>query len=189
MTSWLQLQFCLVWERCVLLTFMILSYKCSFVVVKVLNTFIHQIFSSWNGQKLSDSRSKIHVIKFLNLSAAKWGFFKIAKLAFHVHCNEVHGCTCKFSCYMYMFYKLLIYWIYIFLEPPKLVVNEKRYGRWSRPEASYSEDLYSADDESMIESRPESRLSDSHVTSEADRQDIPTREVRYWHQTALQFRT
>ncbi|KAL9987729.1 hypothetical protein ACROYT_G002082 [Oculina patagonica] len=63
-------------------------------------------------------------------------------------------------------------------EPPKLVVNEKRYGRWSRPEASYSEDLYSADDESMIESRPESRLSDSHITSEADHHDAPAREEK-----------
>lgn len=58
------------------------------------------------------------------------------------------------------------------------MVNEKRYGRWSRPEASYSEDLYSADDESMIESQPESRMSDAHVTSEPDRVESPTREVR-----------
>lgn len=58
------------------------------------------------------------------------------------------------------------------------MVNEKRYGRWSRPNASYSEDLYSADDESMIESRPESRLSDSHLTSEVDHHEAPTREVR-----------
>lgn len=66
----------------------------------------------------------------------------------------------------------------LFLEPPKLVVNEKRYGRRSRPETSYSEDLYSADDESMIDSRPESRLSDSHFTTEADRVDSPVTEVR-----------
>lgn len=58
------------------------------------------------------------------------------------------------------------------------MVNEKRYGRWSRPEASYSEDLYSADDESMIESRPESRMSDAHITSEPDRVESATREVR-----------
>ena len=58
------------------------------------------------------------------------------------------------------------------------MVNEKRYGRRSRPETSYSEDLYSADDESMIDSRPESRLSDSHFTSEVDRVESPTREVR-----------
>ena len=58
------------------------------------------------------------------------------------------------------------------------MVNEKRYGRRSRPDASYSEDLYSADDESMIESQPESRLSDSRVTSEVDHHETPTREVR-----------
>lgn len=58
------------------------------------------------------------------------------------------------------------------------MVNEKRYGRWSRPDASYSEDLYSADDESMIESRPESHLSDSHLTSEVDHHEAPTQEVR-----------
>lgn len=64
-----------------------------------------------------------------------------------------------------------------FLEPPKLVVNEKRYGRRSRPETSYSEDLYSADDESLIDSQPESRLSDAHFATEADRVDGPAREV------------
>ena len=58
------------------------------------------------------------------------------------------------------------------------MVNEKRYGRWSRPEASYSEDLYSADDESMIESRPESRMSDAHITSEPDHVESSAREVR-----------
>ena len=58
------------------------------------------------------------------------------------------------------------------------MVNEKRYGRRSRPDASYSEDLYSADDESMIESRPESRLSDSHLTSEVEHHEAPAREVR-----------
>ena len=58
------------------------------------------------------------------------------------------------------------------------MVNEKRYGRWSRPDASYSEDLYSADDESMIESRPESHLSDSRLTSEVDRHEAPAQEVR-----------
>ena len=57
------------------------------------------------------------------------------------------------------------------------MVNEKRYGRRSRPETSYSEDLYSADDESLIDSRPESRLSDSHFTMEADRVESPVREV------------
>ena len=62
-------------------------------------------------------------------------------------------------------------------EPPKAVVNEKRYGRRSRPETSYSEDLYSADDESLIDSRPESRLSDSHFTMESDRVESPVREV------------
>ena len=67
---------------------------------------------------------------------------------------------------------------FFFSEPPKLVVNEKRYGRRSRPDASYSEDLYSADDESMMESQPESRLSDSRLTSEVDHQEVPTREVR-----------
>lgn len=56
-------------------------------------------------------------------------------------------------------------------------MNEKRYGRRSRPETSYSEDLYSADDESLIDSRPESRLSDLHFTTEADRVDGPAREV------------
>ena len=59
------------------------------------------------------------------------------------------------------------------------MVNEKRYGRRSRPETSYSEDLYSADDESMIDSRPESRLSDSHFTTEADRLDSSAVEVRF----------
>lgn len=44
-------------------------------------------------------------------------------------------------------------------EPPKLVVNEKRYGRKSKPDSSYSEDLYSADDESLAESRTESQTS------------------------------
>ena len=58
------------------------------------------------------------------------------------------------------------------------MVNEKRYGRWSRPDASYSEDLYSADDESMIESQLESRLSDSHLTSEVDHREAPAQEVR-----------
>ena len=58
------------------------------------------------------------------------------------------------------------------------MVNEKRYGRWSRPDASYSEDLYSADDESMIESRPESHVSDFHLTSEVDHHEAPTQEVR-----------
>jgi len=58
------------------------------------------------------------------------------------------------------------------------VVNEKRYGRRSRPDASYSEDLYSADDESMMESQPESCLSDPHFTSEVDHQEVLTREVR-----------
>lgn len=68
------------------------------------------------------------------------------------------------------------------------MVNEKRYGRRSRPEASYSEDLYSADDESMIESRPESHLSDSHITSETDHHDVPTREASTltWTSIAVQ---
>ena len=57
------------------------------------------------------------------------------------------------------------------------MVNEKRYGRRSRPETSYSEDLYSADDESLIDSRPESCLSVSHFTMEADRVESPVREV------------
>lgn len=46
-------------------------------------------------------------------------------------------------------------------EPPKLIVNEKRYGRKSKPDNSVSEDQYSADEESsFLESRPESRASD-----------------------------
>ena len=46
-------------------------------------------------------------------------------------------------------------------EPPKLIVNEKRYGRKSKPDNSASEDQYSADEESsFLESRPESRASD-----------------------------
>ncbi|XP_031558553.1 ninein-like protein [Actinia tenebrosa] len=44
-------------------------------------------------------------------------------------------------------------------EPPKLVVNEKRYGRKSKPDTSYSEDLYSADDESLSESRTDNQTS------------------------------
>ncbi|KAK3732838.1 hypothetical protein QZH41_002838 [Actinostola sp. cb2023] len=39
-------------------------------------------------------------------------------------------------------------------EPPKLLKNEKRYGRTSKPDNSYSEDLYSADEESLVGSRP-----------------------------------
>ena len=57
------------------------------------------------------------------------------------------------------------------------MVNEKRYGRRSRPETSYSEDLYSADDESIIDSLPESRLSDSHLTPEPDHRRTPVKEV------------
>ena len=45
------------------------------------------------------------------------------------------------------------------LEPPKLVKNEKRYGRKTKPDTSYSEDLYSGDEESLSESRTESRTS------------------------------
>lgn len=48
---------------------------------------------------------------------------------------------------------------FLFPEPPKLVVNEKRYGRKSKPDTSYSEDLYSADDESLVDSRTESQTS------------------------------
>lgn len=67
------------------------------------------------------------------------------------------------------------------------MVNEKRYGRRSRPETSYSEDLYSADDESMIDSRPESRLSDSHFTTEADRMESSTLEV-FWPSFEMHLR-
>ncbi|XP_048586861.1 ninein-like protein isoform X5 [Nematostella vectensis] len=45
------------------------------------------------------------------------------------------------------------------VEPPKYVKGEKRYGRKSKPDTSYSEDLYSADDESLAESRPASARS------------------------------
>ena len=68
------------------------------------------------------------------------------------------------------------------------MVNEKRYGRRSRPETSYSEDLYSADDESMIDSRPESRLSDSHFTTEADRMESSTLEV-FWPSFEMHLRS
>ena len=57
------------------------------------------------------------------------------------------------------------------------MVNENRYGRRSRPETSSLEELYDADDESLIDSRPESRLSDSHFTIEADPIESPVREV------------
>ena len=88
-----------------------------------------------------------------------------------------NGKYCGFDMYIYLCKCNSVCQHWSLSEPPKAVVNEKRYGRRSRPETSYSEDLYSADDESLIDSRPESRLSDSHFTMEADRVESPVREV------------
>ena len=75
--------------------------------------------------------------------------------------------------------------LYSYSEPPKLVVNEKRYGRRSRPDISASEDLYSADEESLVESHPNSQLSDVNLSpSPEPRQSpirgLPEREVSHW---------
>jgi hypothetical protein len=64
--------------------------------------------------------------------------------------------------------------LYFVPEPPKLVVNEKRYGRKSKPDASYSEDLYSADDESLGESRTESNVSTALTNGVSEKHEEET---------------
>lgn len=56
---------------------------------------------------------------------------------------------------------LFYFWYFKLAEPPKLIVNEKRYGRKSKPDVSISEDQYSADEESsFLESQIESQAGD-----------------------------